>query len=261
VIEVVADAFDARALGGPVFKARVAEGQPFAFDATTRATLGELAGRDAALLSVFTPCRHDVNAELQRLGFELVSVRCTYERVVGPAIALPVPPAGVELRRLSAGAAVCRPEDRAALALLLGETSRYFKDRHIPRASALAIYEAWITNSLWHGYAAEAVLAYAGDRLVGINTLRFHGEVGSVDLIGVQASYRNVGLGGVLLEHGFAACRERGAGRVRVVTEAENVGACRFYQRHGFLATATDLVWHGHPRLAAVAAGAETAEV
>ena len=260
MVEVVADAFDARALGGPVYKARVADGTVFAFDAATRATLEELADRDAALLSVFAPCAHEVNVALQELGFELVSVRCTYERPLTEGGVLPPAPPGLRLRRLSAGEAACAPEDRRRLALLLGETSRYFKDQRISRARALAIYEAWITNSLAHGYAAEAILAYDGERLAGLNTLRFHGDTGSVDLIGVQEGYRSAGLGHVLLEHGFAACRERGATRVRVVTEAENVGACRFYQRHGFVAVATDLVWHGHPRLAAAAVDTRAAE-
>jgi ribosomal protein S18 acetylase RimI-like enzyme len=260
VIDVVADAFDARALGGPVYKARVSDGASFVLDASARATLRDLAARDAELLSVFAPCAHDANVELQALGFELVSVRCTYERPLGAPAVLPAAPPGLRLRRLTDGAAVCRGDDRRRLATLLGETSRYFKDGRIPRDRAQAIYDAWITNSLAHGYAAEAILAYDGDRLAGLNTLRFHGEVGSVDLIGIQEGYRNAGLGHVLLEHGFAACRERGATRVRVVTEAENVGACRFYQRHGFVAVATDLVWHGHPRLAAIAAGAQTAE-
>jgi ribosomal protein S18 acetylase RimI-like enzyme len=258
VIEIVADAFDASALGGPVYKARAVEGAPFALDPATRSALREMAARDAALLTVFAPCSHDVNVELQGLGFELVSVRCTYERPLGRPGAVPEAPVGLRLRRLSEGVA-CAPEDCRRLATLLGETSRYFKDRRIPRDRAQAIYDAWLTNSLVHGYAAEAVLAFDGDRLAGLVTLRLHGTVGSVDLIGVQDGYRNAGLGHVLLEHGFAACHERGATRVRVVTEAENVAACRFYQRHGFVVVATDLVWHGHPRLAAHAEGASAA--
>ena len=260
MIEVVADAFDARALGGPVYKARVSDGVPFVFDAAARASFRELATRDAELLTVFAPCAHDVNVELQALGFEVISVRCIYERRLDDVAAASAPPPGLRLRRLSEGTPPCPADDRRQLATLLGQTSRYFKDVRIPRDRALAIYDAWITNSLVHGYAAEAILAYDGDRLAGLNTLRFHGEVGTVDLIGIQDGYRNAGLGHVLLEHGFVACRERGATRVRVVTEAENVGACRFYQRHGFVAVSTDLVWHGHPRLAAFAAGAQTAE-
>ena len=260
MIEVVADAFDAGALGGPVYKARISEGAPFVFDAAARATFRELATRDAELLTVFAPCAHDVNVELQGLGFEVISVRCIYERQLDDVTAAPAPPPGLRLRRLSEGPPPCPADDRRQLATLLGETSRYFKDSRIPRDRALAIYDAWITNSLVHGYAGEAILAYDGERLAGLNTLRFHGQVGTVDLIGLQDRYRNAGLGHVLLEHGFVACRERGATRVRVVTEAENVGACRFYQRHGFVAVSTDLVWHGHPRLAAIAAGVQTAE-
>jgi ribosomal protein S18 acetylase RimI-like enzyme len=260
VIEVVADAFDARALGGPVYKARVGGGGAFVLDVPARTALRELAIRDAELVTVFAPCSHEVNVELQALGFELVSVRCTYERRLDGPGGLPPAPPGLRLRRLSEGPAPCAPDDRRRLATLLGETSRYFKDGRIPRDRALAIYDAWIDNSLAHGYAAEAILAYDGERLAGLNTLRFRGEVGSVDLIGVQDGYRNAGLGHVLLEHGFAACHQRGATRVSVVTEAENVAASRFYQRHGFVAVATELVWHGHPRLAAIAAGAQAAE-
>ena len=49
---------------------------------------------------------------------------------------MPPAPPGLRLQRLSDGAAVCAPDDRRRLALLLGETSRYFKDQRIsPRAS------------------------------------------------------------------------------------------------------------------------------
>lgn len=251
MIEVVDDAFDSQALGGPVFKARFAAGAPGDLDGAARDVLRDVAGRDAVLVSVFAPCTSELNTLLQGLGFSLVSVRCAYERPVPAAPEDTRPPRGVTLRRLSEGLPAVPADDVSALAAVLGATSRYFKDGNIPRDRAAGLYETWITNSLRHGYAAEAILAYEGARLVGMNTLRFDGPVGAIDLIGVQASHQGQGLGQQLMHEGFSACLARGATHVRVVTEAENVGASRFYQRHGFLLVTTDLVWHKHPRSAA----------
>lgn len=245
MIDASLDAFDTSLLGGPVFKARWPSASVSA--AAAASALAEVVAQDAILVTVFAPCTYETNSMLQGLGFRLVSIRSTYERAAADAAAPAPAPAGVRISRIGGHEEALRANDFRPLAAVIGETSRYYKDDDIPRDKALAIYEAWLTNALTRGYAADAVLAWAGDALVGVNTLRLHGQVGTIDLIGVLPSHQNGGLGRVLLEQGVAACRERGAQLVRVVTEAENVGACRFYQRQGFVLTSTELVWHLHP--------------
>lgn len=240
MIEVRQDEFDSRHFGKRVYKAWVHG------DAVPAAMFDDLHAETADIVFAFTACTFRNAAAMHGLGFDLVSVRSTYEADAREIPCAVEPPAGVSIRRLSEGRPTICADDLRLLADTVGRTSRYFRDENVPRAVATRIYVEWLENSLYRGYAPDAVLAFAGERLVGVNTLRFHGEAGTIDLIGVVPGSQGGGVGRALLCEGVRICRERGATTIRVVTEAENVAACRFYQRHRFLLTATELVWHRH---------------
>jgi GNAT superfamily N-acetyltransferase len=50
----------------------------------------------------------------------------------------------------------------------------------------------------------------------------------------VRAEHRGGGLGTQLLEHAVQLARGRGATRITLLTDGNNAGGIRFYQRHGF---------------------------
>jgi ribosomal protein S18 acetylase RimI-like enzyme len=50
----------------------------------------------------------------------------------------------------------------------------------------------------------------------------------------VRAERRGGGLGTQLLEHALQLARARGATRITLLTDGNNAGGIRFYQRHGF---------------------------
>ncbi|NJM40545.1 MAG: GNAT family N-acetyltransferase [Anaerolineae bacterium] len=108
------------------------------------------------------------------------------------------------------------------------------------------MYVAWLNNSVFNGYAVDSVLAFQGERLIGIHTVKTKQGVGIVDLIGIIPDLQNAGLGGALLKGGFDIMRAHGATRVEVVTENENIQGSRFYQKNGFRLTDMKLVWHRH---------------
>jgi ribosomal protein S18 acetylase RimI-like enzyme len=242
MIEYRQDRFDTEHLGCAAFKLWLPEG---AADSAELAATIDASGAEA----VFCFAAHTTeNIELlQRLGFNLISIRQTYELCLPTAVPnIPPVPGGIELLRLSDGLPPIRDEDLACLAEVIGATSRYFKDAHIARDRCRAVYVAWLSNSLRHGYADEAILAMRGEAWVGVHTLKIKNGTGAVDLIGVRPDSQGAGLGHALLQHGMAELHRRGMRSVQVVTEGENIGASRFYQRHGFLLRATELVWHKH---------------
>lgn len=191
----------------------------------------------------FTVFDHANFRALQQMGFDLISVRNTYEASL-PAPATVAAHPAIELTRASVARERIRQADLEVLADVIGATSRYYKDHRIERAKCHAVYTTWLNNSVFNGYAADSVLAFQGERLVGIHTVKVKNEVGVIDLIGVVPDLQSAGLGNALLQDGLNIMRERGATRVEVTTENENIAGSRFYQKHGFRLREMQVVWH-----------------
>lgn len=240
MIEFYRDAFDSQILGCECYKLWLNEPLSGQQVEDALASVGERIDR-VACFSVYAQSNFRA---LERLGFQLISVRNTYSRPVDgfpPAAALPA----IDRVLASNHTARLSREDLTPLAVVIGETSRYFKDHSIPANDSLRVYQTWLENSLYNGYAAESVLAFdESGRLAGIHTLKVKGETGIVDLIGVAPGFQQGGLGASLLAAGVEAMRQRRARTVEVVTENENVPAARFYQKHGFRLQSMQLVWH-----------------
>jgi GNAT superfamily N-acetyltransferase len=244
-IDFYQDEFDSRILERRVYKLWVRQPQA---DPTR---LKELcSGTAVDLIFCFTVFSASNIATMQKLGFALVSIRSTYELAIDPDRNEDEShltfPSGVVLLRLSEGPPSISLNDLSCLTEVIGATSRYFKDSRIPKNLSFKLYDTWLTNSLYRGYADEVVLAMHGHKLVGIHTLKISGSVGNVDLIGLHPAYQHGGLGRALLQQGIRVFRERKLHTAHVVTEGENVAASRFYQRNGFLLLSTELAWHKH---------------
>jgi len=235
------DRFDSEHLGCVAYKLWLRDHTP---EASELSKLFDAAG--AELVCTFSSYSVRNIEVMQRLGFRLIGVRDTYELSLASEPSVPALPPDVELVLAEAGRPPVSREDLVGLAEALGAAGRYLKDPGIPRARGLALYLAWLSNSLHAGYADAVVLAMRREALLGIHTIRIVDRIAYVDLLGVQASAQGTGLGSALLARGLVECAKRGISRVRVVTENENVGASRFYQRHGFLLCSMELVWHGH---------------
>jgi ribosomal-protein-alanine N-acetyltransferase len=59
-------------------------------------------------------------------------------------------------------------------------------------------------------------------------------DTSRVLILVLNPSYRNRGLGKVLLERHYEACREKGITKVKLEVRHGNDGARRFYERNGF---------------------------
>ena len=206
-----------------------------------------LEGKAADAVFCFTNFHHANFRALQALGFDLISVRNTYEKSIKTETKSVLETESVydfELVRASAARDRIRPADLDVLADVIGATSRYYKDAHIAQDKAHAVYVTWLNNSIFNGYALDSILAFQGERLVGIHTVKVKNGVGMIDLIGVAPDLQNAGVGRALLNTGLDVMREHGASTVEVTTENENVPGSRFYQKHGFKLISMMLVWH-----------------
>ena len=132
------------------------------------------------------------------------------------------------------------------MADIIGSTSRYFKDKQIPREKAMEIYVTWINNSIYNRYANESFFIMKGDKLTGLVTLKVKDNNGCIDLIGVHNDFQGLGLGKLLLQRGIQYFVDGGAGGIFVVSEGENIPATAFYQKTGFVINKVELVYHRH---------------
>lgn len=203
-------------------------------------------GTQACFICCFTPHSPGNFEALADSGFRLISVRSSYELDIGPDARQASVPPGITIDRHTESPVAIPDAQLAELALTIGASSRYFKDRRVPPSIARALYLRWLQNSLRGGYAAEVLIASAQGRVVGLHSIRVDGPRGIVDLIGVVPACQGTGVGRALLDEGIAWCARRGLSHVEVVTEAENIAASRFYERRGFMLRRTEFVWHWH---------------
>jgi dTDP-4-amino-4,6-dideoxy-D-galactose acyltransferase len=178
----------------------------------------------------------------EEAGFRLVDLRVTLDRETA---ALSSPEASPAIR----GA---RPEDVPELrriAAVSHHDSRFYADPHFDRGRCDELYATWIEKSCKDGKDTkdghDAVLvAEVEGRAVGyISCLMRDGE-GEIGLLAVGAAAQGRGLGGALVGAALRWFVERGAVRVRVVTQGRNARAQRLYQAHGLLTRSIGLWFH-----------------
>ena len=176
----------------------------------------------------------------EQAGFRCVDVRMTFERELR---------AGSGARRATGGITVrpARPADLPGLRRIARTShrdTRFFADPGFARPRAAGLYERWIERS-YQGAASSVLVAARRGRPLGYLTLRRDaGDVGRIELVGVEAAVRGQGIGSLLVQAGLAWCRRQRLERVRVVTQERNLSAQRLYQRHGFLAHEVRLSYH-----------------
>ncbi|WP_245632872.1 GNAT family N-acetyltransferase [Alicyclobacillus kakegawensis] len=83
----------------------------------------------------------------------------------------------------------------------------------------------------------DSLVAKIDGEMAGAATYRMDG-VGGCELMSINATRSNAGVGTRLLEAVERAAREAGCRRVWLITSNDNLNALRFYQRRGYRMTA-----------------------
>jgi len=154
------------------------------------------------------------HAAAEAAGFHCVDERWTYRAT---ARAQPAP--------LGADGAIRRgrPADAAALAAIAGdayEASRYYFDRHFPRAACQRFYSDWIQKSLRGEFDHIVLVAEsdAGEVAGYISCRALSPNLGRIGLVGIAPGSRGRGLGARLVAAALGWFAERDLVRVEVVT-------------------------------------------
>lgn len=128
------------------------------------------------------------------------------------------------------------------LAYASGHMSRFFLDPGFnPHFKAL--YGEWIRKALRE--ADSTVFALSDStHMLGMVSASIENGMGTIGLLAIAEDGRGQGLGMRLLKHCEAHYGSLNARTCRVVTQNANIGACRLYQKAGYLIESEQDIWH-----------------
>lgn len=124
--------------------------------------------------------------------------------------------------------------DLYRLSRIVADRSRFAKDPHLDLLQRYAMYDAWIRNSCNRQIASEVWVEQDGEQIKGMVTMGQKSGRADIGLLAVSETYRGQGVGKRLLNSTQAFCAKQGFAQLQVVTQADNVGACRLYESCGF---------------------------
>ena len=134
-----------------------------------------------------------------------------------------------------------------ALALLGGGHSRFHVDPYIARGKFISLYHTWINRSTLHEIAdAVFVVTNSADihKYLGVITGSAKNGIGKVGLMGVQKEVQGQGIGSLLIKTLHEWMLSNGINISEVVTQKDNVQACKFYERSGYLLASLQHYYH-----------------
>lgn len=130
------------------------------------------------------------------------------------------------------------------LALISGQHSRFKVDDRFPEGSYERLYRKWIENSV-NGQFADTVLCHVeGDSKRGFVTLGVKAEEGEIGLIAVDPRWQGHGIGAKLIQAAERRLQARGVDYLEVATQQDNVAACHFYEKCGFVKKSGTDIYH-----------------
>lgn len=135
-------------------------------------------------------------------------------------------------------------EDLESMAYQSGSFSRFNLD---PRLSVKfkALYKEWITASLSRKLADEVFLAKdLKGNSVGFITLSMKHKTGNIGLIAVNEHFRGQGVGKFLMQEADDFFRKNQAHEATVVTQLDNIPACRLYEKMGYTIIKNESIFH-----------------
>lgn len=181
-------------------------------------------GARVAMINWISSVNQTAKRIVEQAGYTCIRSHWVMEIDMTEPPVVPQWPEGITLRPFVAG-----QDERMVYEL----DEEAFSDHwgHMP--TTFENWEHWLVKrpsfdpSLWF-------LAFAGDTLAGIALCRCEIEDGWVGALAVRRPYRRLGLGMALLRHSFAEFYRRGARKVGLGVDAQNLtGATRLYQRAG----------------------------
>ena len=134
--------------------------------------------------------------------------------------------------------------DMEALALAAGEHSRFRRDPRFGEEAFKRLYLTWIRNSVNRSFAEEVLFIEDFGKKRAMLTIGLHMGRPDIGLVATEAAYRGRGMAGDLVRASLVWAINRDYREAQVTTQAENTGACAFYEAMGYKLEREDWIYH-----------------
>lgn len=124
-----------------------------------------------------------------------------------------------------------------------GRFSRFRLDS-VLRPYFKTLYSRWLENAIAGKFDDFIFCTVDGDQPTGVVTLKKVEGYLQLGIIAVAEGYRGRGIGGELIAFAEDKAIELGYHELRVVTQAQNVGAIAFYENNGLREIKREWVYH-----------------
>lgn len=107
------------------------------------------------------------------------------------------------------------------------------------------LYKEWILGSLNRRLADEVLLAKNIEgKTAGFITLSVKKAIGNIGLIAVNEHLRGRGVGKFLMQQADSFFKEKQVSGATVVTQLDNIPACRLYEKMGYTIQKNESIYH-----------------
>lgn len=130
------------------------------------------------------------------------------------------------------------------LAVQAGTYSRFKVDSQIPENKFLELYKIWIRRSVNREIAKKVFVVRSEGKIAGVVTVGEKDDRADIGLIAVDPSLRGKNAGMALVQVAQEWGVKEGYSVAQVVTQADNVVACRFYEKCGYRIERIQNIYH-----------------
>lgn len=120
------------------------------------------------------------------------------------------------------------------LSFSVANNSRFSKDNLMPVDLRNKMYEQWIVNSCNRTIAKEVFVTREENHIIGMVTAGEKNGRGDIGLLAVNSNYLGRGLGVKLVRMAQAYFYKNNFKQVQVVTQKDNIAACKLYEKCDF---------------------------
>jgi dTDP-4-amino-4,6-dideoxy-D-galactose acyltransferase len=130
------------------------------------------------------------------------------------------------------------------LAIQSGVYSRFNVDENISRQKFEELYRIWITRSVKRENASEVFVYNYNNDIAGYLTVGQKNSRADLGMGAVDLSYRGAGIGRAIFQHAEKWSYDNGFSEIQVVTQGNNLSACRLYESLGYKIEKSEYFYH-----------------
>jgi dTDP-4-amino-4,6-dideoxy-D-galactose acyltransferase len=135
-------------------------------------------------------------------------------------------------------------EEILLLSMESGMYSRFKVDSNFKNQEYEKLYSDWILNSISKKNAIEVLICIYENKVAGLITLGIKDSLGEIGLLAVNKPYRAKGIGKMLINFALNLFYFKKIKKIQVVTQENNIAACKLYKACGFSIQSKVNVYH-----------------